>query len=73
MTLQGCYIALKKDMFKFPQAHYPLKEREKLSFENIRSVRPRFGLPPKFLKQVLGVRAKQDLKKGIPLDLDFIE
>jgi len=39
---------------------------------NLRSIRPGFGLPPKFLDQVLGRRASRDIKKGTPLSWDLL-
>ena len=35
--------------------------------ENIRPIRPGYGLPPKYLKIILGKQAPQDIKKGTPL------
>jgi N-acetylneuraminate synthase len=40
---------------------------EAISQDNVRSIRPGHGLPPKFLKEVLGRRALRDLKRGTPL------
>lgn len=45
---------------------------EKLTPENIRSIRPAYGLKPKHYKEVLGQRAKRDLKRGTPLSLEDI-
>ena len=50
-----------------------IKQGESLTTENIRSVRPGYGLPPKHMKQVLGKKAKHNLKKGTPLDWDMFE
>ncbi len=41
--------------------------------ENICSIRPGYGLPPKYLKEILGKRANQDIKKGIPLTWELLE
>jgi N-acetylneuraminate synthase len=41
---------------------------EELTRENVRSIRPGYGLPPKHLPEVLGRRAARDLKRGGPLD-----
>jgi len=49
-----------------------IQKGETLTLENVRSVRPGYGLPPKFLKEILGRIAKNDLKKGTPLDWDLI-
>jgi pseudaminic acid synthase len=46
---------------------------ELLTTENIRSIRPGFGLPPKMLGSVLGKRARINLSRGMPLTLDNIE
>lgn len=41
--------------------------------ENVRSIRPSFGLRPKYLEKVLEKTAKKDIKRGTPLDWDLIE
>jgi len=46
---------------------------ESFTEENIRSIRPGNGLHPKYYKEVLGKRAKLDLKMGTPLSLDFLK
>lgn len=38
----------------------------------VRSIRPGKGLPPKFVKQVIGRKATRDIKKGTPLRWDLI-
>ncbi len=45
---------------------------ELLTPENIRSIRPGAGLNPKYYDEVIGKRAKFDLKKGSPLCMDDI-
>ena len=40
--------------------------------QNIRSIRPGFGLAPKHLPDVLGRTAKRSLKRGDPLDWDMV-
>jgi len=49
-----------------------IKAGETFTEENIRSIRPGYGLPPKYLKDVLGKRAKIDIKKGTPLKWELI-
>jgi len=39
-----------------------------LNGENIRSVRPGFGILPKYFKEITGKIAARDLKAGEPLD-----
>ncbi len=46
---------------------------ERLSAENVRSIRPGFGIAPKHLPEVLGRRATRDLPRGTPLDWSMIE
>lgn len=44
-----------------------IKVGEKFTEENIRSIRPGFGLPPKYLSNILGKKSATDLKRGTPL------
>lgn len=41
-----------------------IKAGEAITENNVRSVRPRFGLHPKYYKEVLGKKAIRDLEKG---------
>ncbi|MCX6809794.1 MAG: pseudaminic acid synthase [Candidatus Berkelbacteria bacterium] len=50
-----------------------VKQGEKFTAENIRSIRPGFGLAPKFLDQILGKKAKTFLSKGTPLSWKLID
>lgn len=45
---------------------------EPLTEGNVRSIRPGFGMLPKFLPDVLGRRAKVDIPRGTPLEMDLI-
>lgn len=47
-------------------------EGEAYTEENVRSIRPGYGLPPKFLPAVLGSRARRALKRGTPLSWDLL-
>lgn len=49
-----------------------IKKGELITEENVRSVRPGFGLHPKYLEEILGKKAKKDLEKGIPFKKDFV-
>ena len=49
-----------------------IKAGEAFTEENIRSIRPGYGLPPKCLKDVLDKKASQDIKRGEPLTWDLI-
>lgn len=39
---------------------------------NVRSIRPGFGLHPRYLKEVIGKKATVDLTKGTPFELKYI-
>lgn len=41
--------------------------------KNLRSVRPGFGLHPKYWRELLGKKATQSFKKGTPMQLDFAQ
>jgi pseudaminic acid synthase len=43
-----------------------------LTRENVRSIRPGFGLPTKYLDQVLGRKVKHDVKRGTALDWSLL-
>ena len=44
-----------------------LKAEDILTRDNVRAIRPGLGLPPKHLDQVLGMRVRQDVKRGTAL------
>jgi len=44
-----------------------MKAGEVFTTETVRSIRPGYGLPPKYLKDVLGRRAARDIERGTPL------
>ena len=46
---------------------------EKLTPENIRSIRPAYGLKPKYYREVLGKTARHDISRGTPLSFEDIE
>ncbi len=46
-----------------------IKEGEVLTSDNVRSIRPGFGLHPKFYNQVLGTKAKRDFRFGDRFEL----
>lgn len=50
-----------------------IKQGEKLSKKNVRSIRPGFGLEPKFYDEVIGKKAAVDIERGMPLSWDSIE
>jgi N-acetylneuraminate synthase len=50
-----------------------IKKGEIITEKNVRSIRPGQGLPPKFLKIILGKKVKNEIKKGTPLSFDLID
>jgi N-acetylneuraminate synthase len=44
-----------------------MKAGDAVSASNVRVIRPGFGLPPRFLELVLGMRVTRDLRRGEPL------
>lgn len=50
-----------------------IKAGEIFTEKNLRSVRPGFGLHPKYYNQLLGKKATTHLEKGTPMQLDFAE
>ncbi|WP_422355560.1 pseudaminic acid synthase [Roseivirga pacifica] len=50
-----------------------INEGELITEENVRSIRPGFGLHPKYLKDILGRKANSNLKKGDPFTLEMVD
>lgn len=50
-----------------------MKKNEVITENNVHSIRPGFGLHPKYLKEILGKKINKDLKKGTPFELNFIK
>ncbi len=50
-----------------------IKAGELITEKNVRSIRPGFGMHPKYSKNILGKIAKQDLDKGTAFKLDAID
>ncbi len=49
-----------------------IKAGETFTEENVKSIRPGYGLHPKYLPQILGKKARKDIKKGTPLSWSLI-
>ena len=49
-----------------------VKKGEELTRENVRCIRPGHGLAPKFLHEILGKRASENIEQGTPLSWDLI-
>ncbi|MEI7230357.1 pseudaminic acid synthase [Pectobacterium carotovorum] len=60
---------------QFRRSLYIVKDIEKgelFNSENVRSIRPGFGLEPKYLYSILGKKSKCSLKAGMPLKIEHI-
>lgn len=45
---------------------------EIISEKNVRSIRPGFGMHPKYLENIIGKKVNKDLKKGVRMSFDYI-
>ena len=50
-----------------------VKTGEKITNENVRSIRPGFGIHPKFLSEIIGKEFTKDIEKGTPMSFDLIK
>lgn len=50
-----------------------IKAGEKFTMKNVRSIRPGFGLHPKYYQQILGKVAAADLEKGTALKMELLQ
>lgn len=50
-----------------------IKQGEVFTNENIRSIRPGYGLAPKYYKDIMGKKATSDIKRGTPLTWDIVD
>ena len=61
---------------KFARSLFVIKDINKgevITTNNIRSIRPGYGLHPKYYEEVLGKKATCNIKKGTPLSFELIE
>ena len=49
-----------------------MKAGDMITEQNVRSVRPGFGLHPKYLPEILGKRVNRDLKFGDRMELEYV-
>ena len=49
-----------------------LNEGDVLTRNNLRTIRPGFGLPPKFYDQLLGRKVRKTVKRGTPMSWDIV-
>ena len=84
-AIRGTEVALGKKDYKltkkalaarvFARSLFVVRDIKKGEFfteDNVRSIRPGFGLAPQYLSKVLKERSKRDIAKGTPLSQDLI-
>ncbi len=49
-----------------------IKKGERFNATNVRSIRPGYGLPPKYYEQILGKKAVKNIERGTPLSWKLI-
>ena len=65
-----------KDNVKFRRSLYVIKDLKKgeiITKEHIKSIRPGYGLSPKYFHEILGKIVNQNLKRGEPFQLKYIK
>ena len=50
-----------------------MKAGDVFTEENVRSIRPAFGLPPRHYEETLGKKARVDIRRGTPLSWEHVE
>lgn len=56
-------IIFRRSLFAISDIH----KGDVIAEENVRSIRPGCGLKPKYLKRIIGARARCDIKRGTPI------
>lgn len=70
--MYGAHGAAEKASIQFRRSLYfvaDLAAGTEIAAEHVRSIRPGFGLPPRFLDTVIGSRLRHDVKRGSPVTL----
>lgn len=74
-SVQYGSIGKEKEGLNFRRSLFAVKDiksGDEFSESNIRSIRPASGLHPKYYNDILGKRAKTDIKRGTPLSWDLL-
>lgn len=50
-----------------------VKAGERLTEKNTRIIRPGYGVKPKYIEDVLGMKVQQDIERGTPFSFDLVE
>jgi N-acetylneuraminate synthase len=70
------HAASEKPNMKFRRSLYAVRDiasGEALTEQNVRSIRPGYGLAPKHLPKILGRKARCAIARGTPLSFDLID
>ena len=65
-TTEGSFDAVKS-------VNFDLKKGETISTKDIRSVRPGYGLHPKYFDEILGKKVIENVEKGDRVNFDIIK
>lgn len=60
----------------FRRSLYAVKdiaEGERFTAENVKSIRPGYGLKPKYLNQIIGCQSLKNIQAGTPISFNFIK
>jgi pseudaminic acid synthase len=69
-------VASEKPYMMFRRSLYAVQDiaaGEELTAKNVRSIRPGHGLPPKYLPEILGKRARKKIARGTPMSLNLVQ
>lgn len=74
---QVCYgpTEAEKGSIQFRRSLYVVKDiktGDMLTRENVHAIRPGWGLPTKYLEQIIGKSVRQDIKRGTALSFDHL-
>jgi len=50
-----------------------IKNGEIITEENVKSIRPGFGLHPRHIKDLIGKKARRDISRGTPMNMEYVE
>ena len=50
-----------------------VKEGEVFTLDNVKSIRPNYGMEPKYIDEIIGEKATRDISKGTPFTRDLIQ
>ena len=59
--------------FFLKDVSFDVKAGEIFTEQNVRSIRPGYGLKPKYIQRVIGKRAAHDIERGTPLAWDHFD